>query len=239
MSSAEVMLAQEQAVIRRGSGLRREIESAFGLRETEGTLVLTDRRLVYVHGNEKEEDIRTGAIGGKKLFFADVEELNSMELDSMSVEIPVSKIAKVTGHRKEAVAPKLEVKWADTNMAIRIDEFVQQVTGGSRKKNLNDWARVIDKLRTRQLRITPLPTAPGEGTLEGRALVVLGDMQDKGALTIEEEVEGKYKVDLDPDAVDAALAKLVALGLVKRFAPKDEGPYFRKASPLGDEDLSA
>jgi len=137
------------------------------------------------------------------------------------------------------VAPKLEVKWADTNMAIRIEEFVQQVTGGSRKKNLNDWARVIDKLTARQLRITPLPTPPGEGTLEGRALAVLGDMQDKGALTIEEEIEARYKVDLDPDAVEAALAKLVGLGLVKRFTPRDEEPYFRKASPLGDEDLSA
>ncbi len=53
---AEIMLSQEQAVIRRGPGVRKEVESAFGLGgETEGTLVLTDRRLVYVHSNEKEE----------------------------------------------------------------------------------------------------------------------------------------------------------------------------------------
>src|SRR5271169_3651764 len=108
------MLAQEQAVIRRGPGIRKGVEAAFGLGgETEGTLVLTDRRLVYVHGNEKEDDLRVGAWSEKRLYFSDVDTLDSMPLDSASVEIPLSRIAKVKGHSGEAVAPKLEVRWTD------------------------------------------------------------------------------------------------------------------------------
>jgi hypothetical protein len=234
------MLAQEEAVINRGPGARKGVEGAFGLGgETEGTLILTDRRLVYVHGEEKEVDIRVGAFSKKRLFFSDVESLNSMPMDSASIEIPLSRIAKVTGHHGEALAPKLEVKWTDHGGAIRAAEFVQQITGGSRRKNLNDWAVVVERLMKKQQKVLPLPPAPSGDTLEGRILGALGDMQEKGLLTIENEVEERYRVDLDPDDVEAACGRLVASGLVMRFAPRDEDPYYRKVSPLGDDDLSA
>ncbi|MGH9919484.1 MAG: hypothetical protein ACRD6W_11540 [Nitrososphaerales archaeon] len=97
-SAPEVMLAQEQAVIRRGPGIRKGVEAAFGMGgETEGTLVLTDRRLVYVHGSEKEESLRIGGFSAKRLFFSDVESLDSMPVDSASLEIQLSEIAKVAG----------------------------------------------------------------------------------------------------------------------------------------------
>ncbi len=239
-SAPEIMLAQEQAVIRRGPGIRKGVEAAFGLGgETEGTLVLTDRRLVYVHGNEKEESVRIGGFSAKRLFFSDVESLSSMPLDSASVEIPISKISRVVGHRGEAIAPKLEVSWTDDGGAARVTEFVQQISGASRRKNLNDWAKVIEKLRAKQLKITPLPPAPGGDTLEGRILGVLGDMQEKGALTIENEVEERFKLDLDPDDVEAACERLVAAGLVLKPEARYEDVFYRKASPLGADDLSA
>jgi len=232
------MLAQEQAVIRRGVGLRKGVEAAFGAGgETEGTLVLTDRRLVYVHGNEKEEDLRVGAWSAKRLFFSEVEDLVSMRLDSESIEIPLPNIVKVTGHGGEAISPKLVVNWTDG--APKSTEFVQQITGGSRRKNLNDWAKVIEKLKANQLKIKSLPQAPGPDTLEGRVFAVLGDMQEKGPLAIEEEVEEHYKVDLDPDDVEEACDRLAAAGLVRKTAPPGEDPYYRKDSPLGDDDLSA
>lgn len=238
-SAQEVMLAQEQAVIRRGPGIRKEIEAAFGMGgETEGTLVLTDRRLVYVHGNEKEESVRIGGFSAKRLYFSDVESLVSMQLDSESVEIPISKIVKVTGHHGEAIAPKLEVNWTDDGGAERATEFVQQISGASRRRNLNDWAIVIEKLKAKQLKITPLPPAPSGDTLEARIMVVLGDMQEKGLMTIEGEVEERYKVDLDPDDVEAACDRLIAEGLILKPVPRYEDVYYRKASPLGADDLS-
>jgi len=233
------MLAQEQAVIRRGPGIRKEIEAAFGMGgETEGTLLLTDRRLVYVHGNEKEESVRIGGFSAKRLYFSDVESLVSMPLDSESVEIPISKIVKVAGHHGEAIAPKLEVNWTDEGGAARTTEFVQQISGASRRRNLNDWATVIEKLKAKQLKITPLPPAPSGDTLEARIMVVLGDMQEKGLMTIEGEVEERYKVDLDPDDVEAACDRLIAEGLILKPVPRYEDVYYRKASPLGADDLS-
>lgn len=235
----EIMLAQEQAVIRRGPGIRKEIEAAFGMGgETEGTLVLTDRRLVYVHGNEQEESVRIGGFSAKRLYFSDVESLRSMSLDSESVEIPISKIVKVAGHHGEAIAPKLEVNWTDDAGAARTTEFVQQISGASRRRNLNDWAMVIEKLKAKQQKITPLPPAPGGDTLEARIMVVLGDMQEKGLMTIEGEVEERYKVDLDPDDVEAACDRLIAEGLILKPVPRYEDVYYRKASPLGADDLS-
>jgi hypothetical protein len=239
-SKPEVMLAQEQAVIRRGPGVRKGVEAAFGMGgETEGTLVLTDRRLVYVHGSETEEDLPVGAWSAKRLFFSDVESLDGMPLDSASVEMPLSQITKVAGHREVAVAPKLVVNWAGDSGEPLSAEFVQQITGGSRRKNLNDWAKVIDSLKKGQIRIAPLPAAPGDDALEGRILAVLGDMQEKGPLEIEEEVEEKYKVDLDPDEVEAACDRLAKAGLARKTTPKGEDPYYKKVSPLGDDDLSA
>ncbi len=131
------------------------------------------------------------------------------------------------------------MSWTDGGGATRATEFVQQISGASRRKNLNDWAKVIEKLRAKQLKITPLPPAPGADTLEGRILGVLGDMQEKGLLTVENEVEERYKVDLDPDDVEAACERLVAAGLVLKPVPRYEDVYYRKASPLGADDLSA
>jgi hypothetical protein len=232
------MLAQEQAVIRRGPGLRKGVEAAFGAGgETEGTLVLTDQRLVYVHGNEKEEDLRIGSFSAKRLYFSDVDDLDSMSLDSESLEIPLKSVVKVTGHRVEAMAPKLVVDWTD-GRGKQSTEFVQQITGGSRSKNLNDWAKVIEMLKANQLKIRPLPPAPSADTLEGKILAVLGDMQEKGPMVIEEEVEEHYKLDLDPDDVEAACNRLVAAGLARKAAPPGEDPYYRKVSSLGDYDIS-
>jgi hypothetical protein len=232
------MLAQEEAVICRGPGARKGVEAAFGLGgETEGTLVLTDQRLVYVHGDEKEVDLRIGAFSQKHLFFADVTDLDSMKLDSESLAIPIAKLTSVKGHGGPAIAPKLEVKWTDQKGESRGAEFVQQVVGSSRRTNLNDWAKVIEKLKTKRLKIVPLPPAPASGTLEGRILGVLGDMQEKGPLTVEQEVEERFGVDLDPDEVEAACETLVKSGLAKKIVVRGEDTYYRRVSPIPEDDM--
>jgi hypothetical protein len=243
-STQEVMLAQEEAVIHRGSGTRKGVEAAFGLGgETEGTLILTDRRLVYVHASkQKEVDLQVGAFSQKHLSFTDVESLGSMSLDAESLSIPLSVIVSATGHRGPAIAPKLEVRWTDSaggGGADHVTEFVQQMTGNSRRKNLNDWAPVIEGLRTRKQVVIQLPPPPGSDTLDGRILGVLGDMQEKGSMTIEGEVEERYGLDLDPDSVEAACGRLISSGLIRNISPPKDEPFYRKVSPLGDDDLSA
>jgi len=235
----EVMLAQEEGVIRRGPGAGKEIEAAFGMGgETEGTLVLTDKRLVYVHGGEKEVDLDIGAFSKKRLFFADVEDLGSMVMDSSSLDIPLANVTNVSGRKEPGIAPKLQVKWTDHGM-VRTAEFVQQLTGSSRRKNLNDWAAVMTKLKAGKLKVVPLPAAPDPDSLQGRILAVLGDQQEKGLFTIESEVESRYKVKLDPDDVEEACKKLAASGLIKNLSSPKDDPFYRKVSPLGEDDLGA
>jgi hypothetical protein len=237
---SEAMLAEEQAVIHRGAGLKKEVEGAFGLGgETEGTLVLTNRRLIYIHkAAEEEVDLPVGLFTYKALFIDDVEGLDSMSNDSEGLEIPLAQIVRVEGHGgRDAIAPKLEVEYTIQSGETRSTEFVEQITGASRKKNLNDWAEMINKLKAGQVKLIELPGAPSEATLEGRIYRALGDMEEKGALAIEEEVEKRYDVDLDPDDVVTACDKLVGMGLIRK-ADTDEGdPFYQRVSPLGQDDV--
>src|SRR5271169_3100243 len=114
-------------------------------KQTEGNLVLTNLRLVYAHGAEKEVDIPVGTIdpfemfGRKRLFVSDVEDLDDIPADASNITIRISSIVSVKGHHTPGLAPKLEVRWNDAG-SMKVTEFVEQVTGMSRHRNLNDWA---------------------------------------------------------------------------------------------------
>lgn len=237
-SSEEQILAQEEGVINRRVGTRAEIDTAFDVfgKETEGTLVLTTTRLLYVHGGETREDIPVGVMSRKTVFYTDVEDLRNIPADLNNLTIQLSSVTKVVGHHTLASAPKLEVTWTQGGTS-RTTEFVQQVTGGSRKKNLNDWAPVIERLRSGEEAVASPTESPDAGSLDDKVLQALGDMQEKGLLTLESELEMKYKVDLEPEDVDAACQRLVAKGLIKSTGAKDEPPFYQKVSPLGSDSL--
>ena len=188
--STEVILAQEQGVIRRGVGAKKALEGEFGMGELEGTLVLTNRRLLFVCGNEEEEELPgpTGfnPLGKITIFFSDVEDLQSVPENPQNLSVGLATISSVKGRRGELAKPALEVGWKEGN-TVRSFEFVQQLTG-KRSKNLNDWAAVIERLRAGKQRIIPLPQAPPVDTLEGKIMRVMGDMQEKGEFVIEGEL---------------------------------------------------
>ena len=235
----EVMLAEEQAVIHRGAGLKNEVEAAFGIGETEGTLILTNRRLIYAHrAAEEEVDLPVGIFTYKSVFIDDIEGLDSINNDSEGLEIPLSQVVRVEGHGgKDAIAPKLEVEYTAQSGETHWTVFVEQITGASRRNNLNDWPEIIEKLRAGQVKLVGLPDAPSETTLEGRIYRALGDMQEKGALTIEEEVEKRYNLDLDPDEVIVACNRLVGMGLIRKADTDEDDPFYQRISPLGDDDV--
>jgi hypothetical protein len=228
------MLAEELAVIHRGTGLKKEVEGAFGFGdETEGTLILTNRRLIYAHKTrEEEEDLPTTLFSYKPIFIDDIEGLDSVDSDPEGLEIPLSQIVSVKGHGgRDAIAPKLEVHYRIPTGETNSTEFVEQITGVSRRKNLNDWAGMITKMKAGQVNLVELPAAPSEGTLDGRIYRILGDMQEKGTMTIEEEVEEKYNVDLDPADVAAACARLVRMGLIRKADVDYGDPFYARISP--------
>ncbi|MGI0078100.1 MAG: hypothetical protein ACRECH_00565 [Nitrososphaerales archaeon] len=219
----EIILAQEQSVIAK-SGFEKQVE---------GTLILTNQRLIFV-GATEEEDVRSG-VGTESLRFSDVNSLDSIPKSQYNLYIPLTQIDFEKG--RHIGHPSLRVRWKDDS-GERQEEFVEELTG--RKKNLNDWAAVIDKIKSGALKPdAPKTTAPEKDTLEGQILYVLGDMQEKGSLQIEEQVETMFELDLDPDQVEAALKKLVEMQLVDVLPDRSGVEFYRKHSPLGEDDLSS
>ena len=235
----EVILAQEQAVSR-GSG-EKEQEGGFGAGLMEGTLILTTKRLVFVTLAEAEEDLSeptaSNPFGKLKLFYSDAEDLKSIPADPDNLIVPLTSVTSVKGHRGNGAKPKLEIKWLEGRRE-RSTEFSQRLTG-KRSRNLDDWARTIERLRKGKQPLVSLPKAPGLDTLEGQVLRVLSDSQEKGILTIGHLVEDAFKIDLDPDKVKVASEKLTSAGLVKRRRDAGGESFYHKLSPLGDDNLSA
>ena len=235
----EVILTQEQSVDRGSGG--KEQEGGFGAGLTEGTLVLTNKRLVFVTMGEAEEDLSEptdfNPFGKLKLFYSDAEDLKSIPADPDNLIVPLASITSVKGQKGNGAKPKLEVKWLDGRRERRV-EFSQRLTG-KRTRNLDDWARTVEKLRKGKQPLISLPKAPGIDTLQGQVLRVLSDSQEKGILAIEHLVEDAFKIDLDPDKVKVASEKLTSAGLVKRRRDAGGESFYHKLSPLGDDNLSA
>jgi len=227
-SQDEIILAQEQSVLRKDSSGKK----------IDGTLILTDRRLLFVEAN-KEENL-TGEIGNRSatLRYAEVEDLNELPMGTYNLSIPLGSLISVSGSEGIFHTPELKVTWKEDSVT-KSAEFTEDIIGG-RKKDLKDWAKVIQSLKSGKITIQKLPNAPPSiETLEGKILHVLGDMQEKGTFEIEEEVETEFKLDLDIDQIEEACEKLASLGLVDKDPDSSGDVFYRKRSPLGEDDLSS
>jgi len=233
----EVMLAQEQGVIMRQAGKEKEFEGGLG-GELEGTLVLTSRRLIFVCTNEQKDDLKSAGrppLSVMRLVYSDVENLSSIPNSGGNLFIPLSSITAVKGHIGHLERPSLEVRWQDGVVQGRV--FVERLSGRSRRRNLNDWATVIERLKAGDQKLLQLPAVPETDTLDGKIMAILADMQKKGVFGIEQEVENQFKLKLDPDEVQAACERLAQSGLLERLPDPTGDTYYRKRSPLGDDSL--
>jgi hypothetical protein len=233
----ETMLAQEQGVIMRKSGEMKELEGALG-GELEGTLVLTSQRLIFVCTKETEEKVKLSTIPpfAMRLVYSDVEDLASIPITDDNLSIQLSAVTSVKGHPGHLERPSLEVKWQDrAEQKGRV--FIERLSGRSRRRNLNDWAAVIERLKAGDQKLIQLPKPPGVESLDGKIMTVLADMQRKGAFEIEQETEEQFKVKLDHDDVQTACDRLASSGLVEKIPDPSGDSYYRKRSPLGDDAL--
>lgn len=221
-SISELILAQEHGVVNRlGVG-----------REVEGTLILTNKRVLFVAANT-EEEIGPASLG---IIYADIDDLNSIKPDPSNLSIPLNSIADVKSNVGIIRTPSLKIRW-NYGSGEKNTEFEQTIIGG-RKKNLNDWAKVILELKSGKRSISSPASIPGRDTLEGKILYVLGDLQEKGQFEIESQVEKMFNLDLDPDDVQAACDKLASIRLVEKSGDSVMNTY-RRISPLGKDDLSS
>jgi hypothetical protein len=230
----EIMLAQEESVVNK-VGL---------LKEVQGTLILTDRRLIFVTaGKEAKEDL-VGRIPFPyetlTMRYADVEDLSSIPPDPSNFSILLDEIELDRGSDSVVTKPTLRIKWKDENGMERSNEFMADSEHRGRKVDLANWSDVINRLKDGSLKIRyPKAPYPKIGTLEGKILYTLGDMQEKGSLDIEEETEEAFKIELEPDDVDEACRKLVSQGFLDEIDDPSGDNFYRKRSPLGEDDLSS
>ncbi|MDG6933142.1 MAG: hypothetical protein JRN68_00415 [Nitrososphaerota archaeon] len=234
---AELLLAEEQGVLNRKVGAKYALEEVFHVgRDAQGTLLLTSRRIVFLIGNRQEDLPEFQGRRGKSIVYSDIE--GGIPKEGLDIDVPLGSLVKIEGVRGGIENPRLIVVWKGEDGKTNQTEFVQEITG-SRKKNLNDWAEAILKLKSGEIKPVALPDEPPLSTLKGKIFSVLGDMQEKGLFTIEDEVETAFGLDLSPDDVESACNELVAEGLVEKVSLKDGGTYYKRKSPLGDYDLSS
>jgi hypothetical protein len=231
------MLAQEQGVVMREAGRAKELEGRLG-GELEGTLLLTNRRLIFVCTHEKEDDLKTTPFGKMPLVYSDVGDLASIPVRGDNLFIEISSISSVKGHTGHVTKPSLEVKWQE-GAKEKGRVFIELLSGRSRRRNLNDWARVVERLKTGDQEIIQLPKPPATDTLDGKIYRVLADMQRKGVFEVEEEVEKQFSSTLDPDEVQAACDRLSNSGLLKKMPDPSGDTYYQKRSPLGEDELDS
>jgi hypothetical protein len=235
-SQPEMILAQEQGATMRAGGASKELEAEFGVGTKEGTLVLTNERLIFVCTDERGEDLPVGYFGDHMLLYSEVEDLDNIPNQAPNVFIQLSTVS-AKGHKGELGRPSLEVSWKDQDRSHDL-VFTETLTG-RRKKNLNDWASVIDKIKNGTQKLISLPNLQSTDSLEGKVMHVMVDMQEKGLLEIEEAVEGEFKIELDPDEVQVACDHLSSQRLLIRSPDSSGDIYYRRVSPLGEDDLSS
>ena len=217
------------------TGKRKELEADFGFGEVEGTLVLTDRRLIFVCTDEKMVELPVGFLESD-LVFSEVEDIDQIPQKPPNVFVPISTIESVKPHGGRLERPGIELEW-DDGKAKRSALIVQ---GEERKgKGLRDWAPVIENLKAGRQKLVIIPQPPSMDTLEGKIARELSDMQEKGVLEIEGEVEDQFKVELDPDDVQTACDALASEGIIRRYPDSSGDVFYRRASPLGEDDLSS
>ncbi|MDG6988868.1 MAG: hypothetical protein JRN21_06025 [Nitrososphaerota archaeon] len=233
--SSEVILAQEQGATLSMTGARKELEADFGFGEVEGTLVLTDRRLIFVCTDEKSVELPVG-IFEANFVFSEVKGIDQIPQRPPNIFIPIPSIESVRPHGGRLERPGFELDWEDngTKRSFLIVQAEER-----RGKGLKDWAPIIDNLKAGRQKLVAIPEPPSTATLAGKIVRVLSDMQEKGVLEVEEEVEDQFKVELDPDEVQTTCDMLASQGIVRRHPDPSGDIFYRRASPLGEDDLSS
>ena len=232
----ELILAQEQGAIMRPGGASKEVEAEFGVGIREGTLVLTNKRLIFARTNAKGEELPIGFYGEHLLLYSEVEDLDDIPDQPPNVFIPLE-TASAKGHKRSLERPSLEVSWKDTN-GSHTAVFTENLTG-RRMRNLNDWALVIENIKNGTQKLVPLPMTPSVDTLDGKVMHVMADMQEKGVFEIEEDVESEYGFDLDPDEVQAALDNLSSKHLLTQSPDSSGVVFYPRSSPHREHDFSS
>ncbi|MGI0092427.1 MAG: hypothetical protein ACREBS_12035, partial [Nitrososphaerales archaeon] len=124
-SRQEIILAQEQSVVHKMGFLK----------ESQGTLVLTNKRLIFVPANQ-EVDFRVTTVlspGSVERFrFADVDDLKDIPKHPANLSIPLDEIELDKGEEHFFENPHLKIRWLEDGTE-RKAEFIADINSTGRK----------------------------------------------------------------------------------------------------------
>ncbi len=182
----------------------------------EGTLFLTNRRLVFVAGQEKPED----------------EDIQKMLDRPDALSIPLDQVVTAAGNRG-ILRQSLNVVWhnpADSPSTTKT-EFLQK----NRPRNLaeaqnaiNEWVLQIEDAAVSEVKTEQeemVQSSPSWDQLDSKVLESLGDMKWKGFFQLERDLEETYGASLDPDDLEASCIRLAKEKLIQQ---DKYGAFFKK-----------
>lgn len=186
----------------------------------EGSLVLTNRRLVFA--------------AGKSTLTPD--EIKKVMQDRDAFSISLEQIANVTGNRG-ILRPSLQVIWrnAPEDQTTMRTDFIQNYrpkTLEEATNGINEWVSAIEggALADGDLKSGESAAIVDQSELKSKVLEELGDMQWKGFFQIEKELREKFNLTPDPDLLEKVCAELVK---EKRIEQDKYGQFFRKTPASG------
>jgi len=229
LSAAEVILAEEQ-------GASRNLGS---LHKKSGTLILTNKRLVFMRGNK---EIRIEVVpeiwrdivpnifpSGLPAILGFAEVYDTAEIPSQmtfpDVSIDLASIISATPERPVDVtsfrrSSRLVVSW-NSSIETKIVEFEEHMSGRPRKINLNDWGDVIMKIKSgyfdnliRELINSRNSSQLEVNSIEANVYFLLGDLQSKSTVLLSKEMEERFATRIDFERIQQACDRLERLKLI-------------------------
>lgn len=225
----EVILAEERNVILKS-------------KKSDGTLVLTNKRFLFVPATESDmPGFGQLSIGYYRIsqYFSDVKDLKDLPIEGQGdfLSIRLRSITNVVA-RKGFLRPTLKVEWRADDLSTRDAEFLQKFVGKSKRINLTDWATAIGKITGGASFFAPkLPdySSIGQDDVIAQTIIkVLSDLQEKGLYEIEHEIErDHYEIgqEIDSDELRSKCDSLVKGGIL---SVDETGEFYWIRSPIED-----
>ncbi len=216
---------QDQRVLKKAEG----VICKSSLVILEGTLSLTDNRLIFDLGDEP--------IDSK---MDDAEEINESKNeenkgDDYRLSIPLESIISVRG-KKGIVRPSLFVVWRKSPTDQKFfTEFIQKSKADRKEDNINEWQFAIEEasesknstLQQRNLSQYNFYNS----SLEAKILAILDDSEWTGTFQIKSELEKRYDEDWGIEEIDSSCKKLIVQRLIEQ---EENGDFFRKSTVQRD-----
>lgn len=210
---------QDERVLRKAEG----VICKSSLVILEGTLSLTDIRLIFDVGDESVDSKMDNA---EEIDGSEDEENKG---DDYKLSIPLESLISVRG-KKGMLRPSLFVDWRKSPTDQEsFTEFIQKNKADQKEENINEWQIAIEEASTSKISILRQKNLAQynsfNNSLEAKILAILDDSEWTGVFQIKSELENRFNENWDVEEIDSSCKKLIEQRLVEQ---EGNGDFYRK-----------